>query len=177
MVCMDGFILTHACEQVNLPEQALVDRFLPPFEPRQVLDPADPVKIGAMVGPEAYTEVRYPALAQQMQALELIPQVAAELRRVFERDSGGPIKSYRTDDPQTIVIALGSLLGTFKDTVEGLRDEGVSIGVIGITSFRPFPISALRDTTANAQRITSSWGCRSAAARTAPTRSRRRGSH
>ena len=83
MVCMDGFILTHACEQVNLPEQALVDRFLPPFEPRQVLDPADPVKIGAMVGPEAYTEVRYPALAQQMQALELIPQVAAELRRVF----------------------------------------------------------------------------------------------
>ena len=68
------------------------------------------------------------------------------------------------------MIALGSVLGTFKDTVEGLRDKGVSIGVIGITSFRPFPISALRGATANAQRITSSWGCRSAAARTAPTR-------
>ena len=127
-----------------------------------------------MVGPEACTEVRYFAHAKQMQALELIPQVAAKFRRVFERDSGGPIKSDRADDAQTIVIALGSVLGTFKDTVDALRAEGVSLGVIGITSLRPFPISALRDTTANAQRITSSWGCRSAAAGTAPTRHRRR---
>ena len=127
-----------------------------------------------MVGPEACTEVRYFAHAKQMQALELIPQVAAKFRRVFERDSGGPIKSDRADDAQTIVIALGSVLGTFKDTVDALRDEGVSLGVNGITSLRPFPISALRDTTANAQRITSSWRCRSAAAGTAPTRYRRR---
>ena len=127
-----------------------------------------------MVGPEACTEVRYFAHAKQMQALELIPQVAAKFRRVFERDSGGPIKSDRADDAQTIVIALGSVLGTFKDTVDALRAEAVSLGVIGITSLRPFPISALRDTTANAQRITSSWGCRSAAAGTAPTRYRRR---
>ena len=63
-----------------------------------------------MVGPEACTEVRYPAHAKQIQALELIPQVAAEFWRVFERDSGGLIKSYRTDDAQTIVIALGSVL-------------------------------------------------------------------
>src|SRR5579871_3436333 len=59
MVCMDGFILTHAMERVDLPEQEAVDSFLPPFEPRQVLDPADPVSIGAMVGPEAFQEVRY----------------------------------------------------------------------------------------------------------------------
>src|SRR4249919_1182657 len=58
MVCMDGFILTHAVERVNVPEQAQVDAFLPPYEPRQVLDPSDPVSIGAMVGPEAFTEVR-----------------------------------------------------------------------------------------------------------------------
>ena len=127
-----------------------------------------------MVGPEACTEVRYFAHAKQMQALELTPQVAAAFRRVFERDSGVPIKSDRADDAQTIAIALGSVLGTFKDTVDALRDEGVSLGVIGITSLRPFPISALRDTTANAQRITSSWRCRSAAAGTAPTRHRRR---
>ena len=59
MVCMDGFILTHAFERVDLPAQEQVDAFLPPFEPRQVLDPDDPVTIGAMVGPEAFTEVRY----------------------------------------------------------------------------------------------------------------------
>ena len=56
MVCMDGFILTHAVEEVDVPEAADVARFLPPFEPRQVLDPANPVSIGAMVGPEAFTE-------------------------------------------------------------------------------------------------------------------------
>src|SRR5579864_1037798 len=59
MVCVDGFILTHAYEKVDVPTQEQVDAFLPAYEPVQVLDPKDPVSIGAMVGPEAYTEVRY----------------------------------------------------------------------------------------------------------------------
>src|SRR5450759_3598110 len=59
MVCMDGFILTHAYERIDLPTQEQVDAFLPPFEPQQVLDPDHPMSIGAMVGPEAFTEVRY----------------------------------------------------------------------------------------------------------------------
>jgi pyruvate ferredoxin oxidoreductase alpha subunit len=150
---MDGFILTHAYERVDMPEQEQVDRYLPPYEPRQVLDPSDPVTIGAMVGPEAFTEVRYLAHAKQMQALDLIPQIAEEFKQVFGRDSGGLIKPYRLDDADTIVIALGSVLGTIKDTVDDLRAEGVKIGVLGITSYRPFPIAAIRDATANAKRI------------------------
>jgi pyruvate ferredoxin oxidoreductase alpha subunit len=153
MVCMDGFILTHAYERVDIPEQAQVDRFLPPYEPRQVLDPNEPVTIGAMVGPEAFTEVRYLAHAKQMQALDLIPQVAAEFSQVFARDSGGLVKTYRLDDAETIVIALGSVLGTIKDTVDDLREAGHKVGVLGITSFRPFPIAAIRDATAHAKRI------------------------
>ena len=73
MVCMDGFILTHAYERVDMPTQEQVDAFLPPYEPRQVLDPADPVSIGAMVGPEAFMEVRYLAHAKQRQALRADP--------------------------------------------------------------------------------------------------------
>jgi pyruvate ferredoxin oxidoreductase alpha subunit len=153
MVCMDGFILTHAYDRVDMPDQAQVDKFLPPYEPRQVLDPSDPVTIGAMVGPEAFTEVRYLAHAKQMQALDLIPQIAAEFKQVFGRDSGGLIKTYQTEDAETIVIALGSVLGTIKDTVDDLRAEGIKVGVLGITSYRPFPISAIRDATANAKRI------------------------
>ncbi len=153
MVCMDGFILTHAYERVDMPDQAQVDKFLPPYEPRQVLDPNDPVTMGAMVGPEAFTEVRYLAHAKQMQALDLIPQIAAEFKQQFGRDSGGLIKTYKTEDAETIVIALGSVLGTIKDTVDDLRAEGVKVGVLGITSYRPFPISAIRDATANAKRI------------------------
>lgn len=153
MVCMDGFILTHAYERVDMPSQAQVDRFLPSYEPRQVLDPSDPVTIGAMVGPEAFTEVRYLAHAKQLQALELLPQIAEEFKAVFGRDSGGLIKPYRLDNAETIVISLGSLLGTIKDTVDELREQGVSIGVLGITAFRPFPIVAIRDAIAGAKRI------------------------
>jgi pyruvate ferredoxin oxidoreductase alpha subunit len=153
MVCMDGFILTHAYERVDMPEQAQVDQFLPPYEPRQVLDPNDPVTIGAMVGPEAFTEVRYLAHAKQMQALDLIPQVATEFKAIFNRDSGGLIKTYQTEDADTIVIALGSVLGTIKDTVDDLRAQGHKVGVLGITSYRPFPISAIRDATVRAERI------------------------
>ncbi len=153
MVCMDGFILTHAYERVDIPNQAQVDRFLPPYEPRQVLDPNDPVSIGAMVGPEAFTEVRYLAHVKQMQALDLIPHIAEEFKKEFGRDSGGLIKTYKTEDAHTIVIALGSVLGTIKDTVDDMRSEGAKVGVLGITSYRPFPISAIRDATAHATRI------------------------
>jgi pyruvate ferredoxin oxidoreductase alpha subunit len=153
MVCMDGFVLTHAVEPVDVPDAEQVDAFLPPYEPRQVLDPDDPVSIGAMVGPEAFTEVRYLAHDKQMQALELIPAVAAEFAAAFGRDSGGLVRSYRTDDAETIVVALGSVLGTIKDTVDELRDEGVRIGVLGVTSFRPFPLDAVRETLAGAQRV------------------------
>jgi pyruvate ferredoxin oxidoreductase alpha subunit len=144
MVCMDGFILTHAYERVDMPTQAQVDQFLPPYEPRQVLDPNDPVSIGAMVGPEAFMEVRYLAHAKQMQALERLPQLAAEFKEIFGRDSGGLVRSYRTDDAETIVIAMGSVLGTIKDTVDAMRDAGHKIGVLGITSYRPFPIEQVR---------------------------------
>src|SRR5674476_259982 len=153
MVCMDGFILTHAYERIDIPDQVQVDRYLPSYEPRQVLDPKAPVTIGAMVGPEAFTEVRYLAHAKQMQALDLIPQIAEEFRQVFGRDSGGLIKPYRLDDAETIVIALGSVLGTIKDTVDEMREEGVKIGVLGITSFRPFPLAAIREAMQGVQRI------------------------
>ena len=85
MVCMDGFVLTHATERIDVPTQEQVDAFLPPFEPRQVLDPADPVSIGAMVGPEAFTEVRYLAHAKQLQALGRIRELADEFAEAFGR--------------------------------------------------------------------------------------------
>ena len=153
MVCMDGFILTHAVERVDVPEREQVDEFLPPYAPRQVLDPAAPISIGAMVGPEAFTEVRYLAHANQMRALEVIPQVAADFAKVFGRDSGGLVRPYRCEDAETIIVALGSVLGTIKDVVDEQRERGVHIGVLGITSFRPFPLEAVREALKNVKRV------------------------
>jgi pyruvate ferredoxin oxidoreductase alpha subunit len=98
-------------------------------------------------------EVRYLAHAKQRRALELIPAWADEFRRVFGRPSGGLVHEYRTEDADVIVVALGSVLGTLKDVVDELRDAGQRVGVIGITSFRPFPIAALRDALLHARRI------------------------
>lgn len=153
MVCMDGFILTHAYERVDMPSQAQVDAFLPPFTPRQQLDVDAPQSIGAMVGPEAFTEVRYLTHARQRQALDRLPQLAAEFESVFGRDSGRPVRPYRLEDADTVVIALGSVLGTIKDTVDEMRAEGKRIGALGITSYRPFPFEAVRSALAGASRI------------------------
>jgi pyruvate ferredoxin oxidoreductase alpha subunit len=153
MVCMDGFILTHAYERVDMPTQQQVDAYLPPFSPRQVLDPAEPVSIGAMVGPEAFTEVRYLAHAKQMQALELIPAWAAQFKRAFGRDAGGLVHPYALEDAETVVVALGSVLGTIKDTVDEMRAQGAKIGVLGVSCFRPWPHAAVRATLARAQRV------------------------
>ncbi|HEU0199149.1 MAG TPA: transketolase C-terminal domain-containing protein [Burkholderiaceae bacterium] len=153
MVCMDGFILTHAYERVDMPTQEQVDAYLPPFEPRQVLDPSEPVSIGAMVGPEAFMEVRYLAHAKQMQALDLIPEWAAEFKAAFGREAGGLVRGYRTEDAETVVVALGSVLGTIKDTIDGMREQGVKIGVVGVSCFRPWPLAAVRAALAGARRI------------------------
>ncbi len=153
MVCMDGFILTHAYERVDMPTQAEVDAYLPPFAPRQVLDPDEPVTMGAMVGPEAFTEVRYLAHHKQMQALDLIPKLADAFEAQFGRQSGGLLRRYRTDDAETIVVALGSLNGTVQEAVDAMRDRGVRIGSVSIGAFRPFPLAAVRAALQGAKRV------------------------
>jgi pyruvate ferredoxin oxidoreductase alpha subunit len=153
MVCMDGFILTHAVERIDVPEAAQVDAFLPPFEPRQLLDPAEPMTIGAMVGPEAFAEVKYLAHAKQLQALDVIPEVADEFETAFGRSSGGLVRGYRIEDADTVIVALGSVLGTIEDTIDAMREEGVPIGALAIKAFRPFPMEEVRAALAGASRV------------------------
>ncbi|HYH36707.1 MAG TPA: hypothetical protein VD860_00670 [Azospirillum sp.] len=152
-VNVDGFILTHAVERVDIPEQEQVDHFLPPFEPQQVLDTADPVSMGAMVGPEAFTEVRYLAHHKQMVALDRIPEIAAEFKAIFGRESGGLTRTYRAEDAETIVVAMGSVMGTIKDTIDEMREAGHKVGALYIGAFRPFPLEQVRDALLGAKRV------------------------
>ena len=153
MVCVDGFILTHAYDRVDIPTQAQVDAYLPPFEPVQLMDVDEPVSIGAMVGPEAFFEVRYLQHHKQLRALELIPQLAAEFKQQFGHDSGGLIRSYRCENADTIVVALGSVVGTIKEAIDQMREQGVAIGVVSICSFRPFPLDQVREALSHAKRV------------------------
>jgi len=153
MVCMDGFILTHAVEEVELPTQEQVDAFLPGFQPQQVLDPAEPMTIGAMVGPEAFTEVKYLMHAKQLQALDAIPVIAGEFEQAFGRDSGGLLRTYRTEDAETIVLSLGSVAGTIEEVVDERRERGERIGAATLKCFRPYPLDEVRAALGHARRV------------------------
>ena len=153
MVCMDGFILTHATERVDLPTAEQVDAFLPPYEPRQLLNPDEPYSIGAMVGPEAFEEVRYLAHARHLTALERIGELGTEFAEAFGRPSGGLVHAYRSADADVIVVAMGSVLGTIKDVVDARRAAGHRIGALGVTSFRPFPGDAVRAALSGARQV------------------------
>jgi pyruvate ferredoxin oxidoreductase alpha subunit len=153
MVCVDGFILTHAMERIDVPEQATVDAFLPPYDPVQVLDPAEPASIGAMVGPDAFTEVRFLAHYKQTLALKLIPEFSDEFKKAFGRESGGLLRTYRADDADMLVVAMGSVCGTIKDTIDEMRAGGVPVGLVTLVSFRPFPTAALREKLVRARNV------------------------
>ena len=153
MVNVDGFVLTHAYERIDLPEQEQVDRYLPPFEPQQQLDPENPISIGAMVGPEAFTEVRYLAHHKQLEALWYIQEQAEEFTELFGRDSGGLIKQHFDAEADVVVVTIGSVIGTFKAVLKEMRDEGISINAVTVRSLRPFPTAALARTLDGAKRI------------------------
>jgi pyruvate ferredoxin oxidoreductase alpha subunit len=144
MVCMDGFVLTHATEAVSVPSSSEVDAFLPPYRPRQVLDPEDPISIGAMVGPEAFTEVRYLAHRRMLTALDRIPALAAELGHQLGRPVPALVAPYRVEGAEVVLAAMGSVLGTIADAVDTLRAAGRRVGALGVTTFRPFPATAVR---------------------------------
>jgi pyruvate ferredoxin oxidoreductase alpha subunit len=153
MVCVDGFILTHATERVDIPPQADVDAYLPPYDPVQVLDPLDPITIGALVGPDAFTEVKFLQNYKQNLALRLLPELAAEFKTRFGRDSGGLLRTYRAEDAELLVVAMGSVNGTIKDTIDEMRADGIRIGLVTLVSFRPFPAEALREALADCQHV------------------------
>ncbi len=144
MVCVDGFILTHACERVELPSQEQVDQFLPPYEPSQVLDPNDPMTIGTMVGPDAFFEVRYLAHQKHLKALEHIPFIQRHFCEITGRQSGGLIEAYRCEDAALVLVGMGSVIGTLKDVVDELREQDYKVGCLKVVAFRPFPFEVIR---------------------------------
>jgi pyruvate ferredoxin oxidoreductase alpha subunit len=153
MVCVDGFILTHAFERVDVPSQAQVDAFVPPYAPVQTLDPAEPVTIGAMVGPEAFAEVRWLAHHKQLRALDAIPDIASAFAAHFGRASGGLLRPYRTQGADTIVLAMGSVNGTIEEVVDDMQAAGAAIGSVDLCTFRPFPAAAVRAALHGAERV------------------------
>jgi len=144
MVCMDGFILTHVYEPVELLDKEKAREFLPDYQPPAILDPAHPKTFGAFADPSTYTEFRYQQFEAQLKALVKIEKVAREFEETFGRYYGGLLDSYFVEDAEIVIVTLGSVIGTIKDAIDAMRSEGKKVGLLKVRSYRPFPVQALR---------------------------------
>jgi pyruvate ferredoxin oxidoreductase alpha subunit len=143
MVNMDGFILTHGLEPVDVPTQEEVDSFLPAYQPLYKLDVEEPLTLGLLAEPDYYTETRFAIQETHKDVLKLIPLLQDEFQKVFGRPAGGLIEEYRTKDAEKVIVAMGSVCGTIKDVVDSLRAKGKKVGLLKIITYRPFPAQAI----------------------------------
>ncbi|MDQ1283074.1 MAG: pyruvate ferredoxin oxidoreductase alpha subunit, partial [Euryarchaeota archaeon] len=153
MVCMDGFVLTHVYEPVHLLDKELSREFLPDYKPANILDPAHPMTFGAFADPSTFTEFRYQQFEAQQKALVKIEDVAREFEETFGRYYGGLLDGYFLDDAETVIVTLGSVVGTIKDAIDDMRSAGKKVGLLKLRSYRPFPAQALKKALKNANCI------------------------
>lgn len=153
IVNMDGFILTHGLEVVDVPEQSQVDKFLPPYNPLYKLDINYPLTLGPLVDPDYYLETRFAIHQTHREVLELIPLLNDEFQKVFNRSTCGLIEKYRTEDADKVIVAMGSVCGTIKDVVDSLRAKGKKAGLLKIITYRPFPAEEIYKALKNIPKI------------------------
>ena len=152
MIVLDAFVLSHTSEAVDIPEQAEVDAFLPPYRPPFKLDPEDPRAFGALVLPGEYMEMRYKMQKAIEQALSVAEEVDREWGERFGR-SWGLVEPYRLDDAELALVTSGTVTGTSRVVVDELRDEGLKIGLLKVRMFRPFPHEKIRQTLARVKKV------------------------
>ncbi|MDD4955383.1 MAG: pyruvate ferredoxin oxidoreductase [Candidatus Omnitrophica bacterium] len=153
MVNMDGFILTHGMETVDLPSQDLVDKFLPPYKAPYKLDVEDPMSFGLLGDPSVYLEARYSLHKTLEETLDLMPKIGNEFESIFGRKGLRLIETYKIEDAKTVIVAMGSVCGTIKDYIDAQREKGKKIGLLRIISYRPFPKDAIFEALKNASKV------------------------
>lgn len=144
MVCYDAIVISHNYMQVQVPEQEAVDKFLPPYRSLWKLDFAHPFTHGSVIYPDDYEEVRYSMFEAMDSARQVIRDAAAEYRDIVGGWHGGLIETYRMEDAETALVAIGSIASEGRVAVDELRKRGHKCGLIRVRSYRPFPVDELR---------------------------------
>ena len=145
MAIEDAFILSHTVETVEIPDQELVDEFLPSYQPEEYLKPGDPKGFGSLVMPDFYMEFRYLMYKAQEAARKRIREVTKEYAEIFGRDYHGLVEEYRTEDADIVIVGAGTMISTAKDVIDKLRSEGYKIGLVKMRVFRPFPYEEIQE--------------------------------
>jgi pyruvate ferredoxin oxidoreductase alpha subunit len=153
MVNMDGFILTHGMETVDMPSQELVDKFLPPYNAPYKLDVDNPMSFGLLGDPSLYLETRYALQKTLDDVLGVIPAVGKDFETVFGRKGLDLVEPYRLDDAKIAIVAMGSVCGTIKDYIDQQRQKGKKIGLLRVIAYRPFPKEKIANILQNVGKI------------------------
>ena len=143
-VCYDGFYLSHMTERVEVPDQADVDAFLPPYHPEHILlDPERPMAVDPLTHGYLLTEYRLKHMAGQQNALALFDEIDADYGRRFGRSYGGAIEEYRCDGAEYVLVTMGSMTGAAKESIDRAREKGMLVGLLKVRMVRPFPAARI----------------------------------
>ncbi|HSJ32843.1 MAG TPA: hypothetical protein VK933_15490, partial [Longimicrobiales bacterium] len=152
MVVLDAFYLSHTAEPVDIPDQALVDEFLPKRSATHRLDTADPHAFGALVRPEDYTEMRHDQQLAMARAMNVFDAIEQDWARLTGR-SWPALEAYHADDADLLLITSGTITSTARDVIDERRVAGDRIGLVKMKMFRPFPTVALRTALRGVRRV------------------------
>lgn len=145
MVNLDGFVLTHTYELVDVPEQEQVERFLPPYQTENKMDLKHPKSMCFSASPQWQTEFRYQQYQAMAAAQDVLVEVNEEFEKIFGRAYHGMVEAYDCDDAEVVLVVMGSVAGTARLVMKELRKEGKKVGLVKIRSFRPFPKKFFQD--------------------------------
>jgi pyruvate ferredoxin oxidoreductase alpha subunit len=152
IINMDGFVLSHVIEPIELIEQEKIDQFLPPYQPLYRLHPDQPITMGAFALPAIFAETKK---AQEM-ALRASMGKILEVWKAFGDMTGRyyqPVETYKAEDAETLLVTMGSIGETASVAIDKMREEGRSVGLVKIRLWRPFPFEALKQATLHAKNL------------------------
>ena len=153
MICQDGFITSHAVENIELLEDEEVRSFVGEYEPENyLLNPDCPMA----VGPYSVTDYYMEAKRNQAEGMRHVEQVVLDVAEEFAQLSGreyGLFEAYRLEDAERAVVMIGSAAGTTKDAIDRLREKGEKVGLLKIRLYRPFPADAIAEALKNVKAV------------------------
>ena len=151
MVNLDGFIITHTYEEVDVPEVSQAEKFLPPYQTENKLDLDSPKNMAFSAGPEHNYIFKYKEHRAMLDSVPVIAEAEKKFAEIFGRKYTGLIETYLTEDADHVLITLGSIAGLCREIADKLRSDGKKVGVVRIRYMRPFPVSELAEALKNAK--------------------------
>ncbi len=153
LVSLEGFILTHTYAGVKIPDQEIVDEFLPPYKPPVYLDPKRPLTMGNPMPPNMHHEYRIDFHKRLLNAKELIKKAAKEREKLTGRFTGDLIETYMLEDADVVLVSMGTIAEEMEVAVDKLREDGIKAGSLRVRVFRPFPEEEIRELLAGRKHV------------------------